>query len=349
MLTTTWEHEVVLLAPDDQSGDSEDCETSYSFILVVEDDTPTMRLERVILEEEGFSVQVASSGEEALDIIATKSPSLVLLDIGLPGIDGLATCERIREISRVPVIMVTGRDCLDDKVNGMGAGADDYVTKPFLTNELAARIKVLLRRSTPDLTVLSYYGEVGQPARPTPTASPQDPKLDPNEDLYPHQEPIEEREEHPAASTAGPDDEITSSQELPNAPGERPSKLTAESPQEPFAQEEPAESSSEAEPESSLNQLPDDVYEGTIRLTVSTGGPVYNLINFVSELRQNPQFRLLRLVANQHKEGMDIWLGLREPVPLVSMLQGMQGVEEASGTPEMPSENDEHILNVVLS
>ena len=114
---------------------------------------------------------MVASGEEALEAITTKRPVLVLLDIGLPGIDGFTTCQRIREISRVPIIMVTGRDCLDDKVKGMNVGADDYVTKPFLTHELATRVKVVLRRSGFD------NGPPQQLSSPEPD-QPQHPDLD---------------------------------------------------------------------------------------------------------------------------------------------------------------------------
>ena len=117
-------------------------------VLVVEDDPRILRLEQMVLEKEGYTVLTAGSGEEALDTLAEISPSLVVLDIGLPGMDGFTTCYRIREFSQVSIIMVTGRDCLEDKVRGMDVGADDYVTKPFLTHELATRVKVVLRRTS---------------------------------------------------------------------------------------------------------------------------------------------------------------------------------------------------------
>jgi DNA-binding response OmpR family regulator len=118
-------------------------ERTGSHILVVEDDSRTLRLERFILEEEGFEVEEAGSGEAALQ---DGSAALVLLDIGLPGIDGFTTCQRIRGFSQVPVIMVTAEDRDEDKVRGLEMGADDYVTKPFSTTELAARVKAVLRR-----------------------------------------------------------------------------------------------------------------------------------------------------------------------------------------------------------
>jgi len=116
-------------------------------ILIVEDDPRVLRLEQLVLEKEGHAIIAASTGEEALEMLAEVSPSLVVLDIGLPGIDGFATCQRIREFSQVSIIMVTSRDFNEDKVRGLEIGADDYITKPFSPNEFAARIKAALRRS----------------------------------------------------------------------------------------------------------------------------------------------------------------------------------------------------------
>jgi hypothetical protein len=210
----------------------------------------------------------------------------------LPGMDGFTTCQRIRELSTVPIIMVTGRDCLDEKVRGMEAGADDYVTKPFLTHELAARVKVLLRRSS--------FANPG------------------NDGL----EPVDQDSSKPL--------EQDSSWSLEDE----------EDADEGEHQERPAEA---------LPQSTDQgIYEGVVRLVVTTPGPVRNLISFGSELRQNPQFRLLRLVANQDKEGMDIWLGLREPLPLESVLMGIPGVAEVTAPDEAPPEEKERLLRVTL-
>ena len=115
-------------------------------ILVVEDDQRTLRLESVVLENEGFTIVSAGSGEEALEMMLRISPTLILLDIGLPGIDGFTTCQRIRESSQVPVIMVTSKDRDEDIVKGLEMGADDYVSKPFSVTELAARVKAVIRR-----------------------------------------------------------------------------------------------------------------------------------------------------------------------------------------------------------
>ena len=132
--------------PDGGSDELNEKGSNEGFILVVEDDARTLRLERFVLEEEGFTVVQAGSGEEALDILADGKPTLVMLDIGLPGIDGFTTCQRIRESSQVPIIMVTAIDRDEDKVRGLESGADDYVTKPFSTTELAARVKAVIRR-----------------------------------------------------------------------------------------------------------------------------------------------------------------------------------------------------------
>ena len=117
-------------------------------VLVVEDDLPTLNLERLILEGGGYTVTSAVRGEDAVEIVADASPDLILLDIGLPGIDGFTTCKVIRKFSQVPIIMVTGSSSSGDKVKGLEIGADDYITKPFTEEELFARSKAVLRRST---------------------------------------------------------------------------------------------------------------------------------------------------------------------------------------------------------
>ena len=115
-------------------------------ILIVDDDERTSRLERFVLEEEGFTVACVGSGEEALETLPTTVPSLILLDIGLPQMDGFTTCQKIRETSQVPIIMVTGVGHDEDKIRGLEMGADDYITKPFSPSELLARIEVAIRR-----------------------------------------------------------------------------------------------------------------------------------------------------------------------------------------------------------
>jgi two-component system KDP operon response regulator KdpE len=117
-------------------------------ILVIEDEPGLVRLLRSILEAAKYQVRVASDGERALEQIALDPPNLVLLDLLLPGqLDGYAVCERIREFSMVPVIMVTARAREEEKLRGFEVGADDYVTKPFSARELLARVQAVLRRS----------------------------------------------------------------------------------------------------------------------------------------------------------------------------------------------------------
>ncbi|MCH7737906.1 MAG: response regulator transcription factor [Chloroflexi bacterium] len=120
-----------------------------NIILIVEDDKHTSRLNRSILEGEGYSVACAGSGEEALNMLTATTPSLVLLDVMLPVMDGFTTFEKIREKSQVPIIFVSTEDRDEDMVRGLEMGADDYIAKPFSTTELAARVKAVLRRNSP--------------------------------------------------------------------------------------------------------------------------------------------------------------------------------------------------------
>ena len=115
--------------------------------LVVDDDVRMLRMMQRILELEGYHVRTASNGEAALEIFDEDNPDLILLDIMMPGMDGYALCQNIREFSEAPIIMVTAKDKNDEKVEGFNKGADDYVTKPFSANELAARAKAVLRRA----------------------------------------------------------------------------------------------------------------------------------------------------------------------------------------------------------
>ena len=110
-------------------------------ILVVDDDTDIRALLRELLERRGFSVAEAADGREALQELYGGRPDLVLLDVGMPGMDGWTTLERIRELSDVPVVMLTARSAELEKTRGLRAGADDYVTKPFGRQELLARIE----------------------------------------------------------------------------------------------------------------------------------------------------------------------------------------------------------------
>jgi len=117
-------------------------------VLVVDDDVRILRMLRRILELEGYHVLTASNGEDALGVFFDeKIPDLVLLDIIMPDMDGYTVCQHIREFSQVPIIMVTAKGNDEEKVQGLDAGADDYITKPFSAKELVARFKAVLRRS----------------------------------------------------------------------------------------------------------------------------------------------------------------------------------------------------------
>jgi two-component system KDP operon response regulator KdpE len=118
-------------------------------ILVVDDEPQIRKALSVNLTARGYEVDLAESGEEALARAAAHHPDLVLLDIGLPGIDGVAVVEGLRGWTTVPIIMLSVRDSEADKVRALDAGADDYVTKPFGMNEVLARLRAALRRHTP--------------------------------------------------------------------------------------------------------------------------------------------------------------------------------------------------------
>jgi len=115
-------------------------------ILIVEDEPAIADFIRRGLLQEDFRVEVAYDGKEGLKRAEESPPDLVILDIMLPGIDGLEVCRRLREFSDVPIIMLTAKDAVPDKVRGLEAGADDYLVKPFAFDELLARIRALLRR-----------------------------------------------------------------------------------------------------------------------------------------------------------------------------------------------------------
>lgn len=119
-------------------------------VLVVDDEPQIRRALRTSLEAHGYEVRTAANGIEAIEAAADASPDLMLLDLGLPDIDGRSVIERIRGFSEVPVIVVSVRDLQADKVAALDAGADDYVTKPFAMEELLARLRATLRRSHPE-------------------------------------------------------------------------------------------------------------------------------------------------------------------------------------------------------
>ena len=115
-------------------------------VLVVEDEAPIRKFLRAGLESQNYRMVEAATGQEGITSAATRSPDLVLLDLGLPDIDGLDVVRRVREWSAVPIVVLTARGRDDDKVRALDAGADDYVTKPFSMPELLARLRASLRR-----------------------------------------------------------------------------------------------------------------------------------------------------------------------------------------------------------
>lgn len=234
-------------------------------ILVVDDDERTSRLERFVLEDEGYAVVCAGSGEEALKMLATTSPILVLLDIWLPKMDGFITCQKIREISQVPIIILTGEGREEEKIRGLEMGADDYITKPFSVNELTARVRAVLRRS--------------HSSRPK-TVAARTGSSQPDTSL------LEERTERNVWRSDGISGKSSSQEEQPV----------------------------------------DENYEGSVKLVVVTTGAIKDMVDFVDALRDNPQFHLLRMVSNARRDGMDVWLRLREPNPLRLTLLAAKGV-----------------------
>jgi DNA-binding response OmpR family regulator len=118
-------------------------------VLVVEDDAEIADVLRRSLRNEGYEVRTSADGVDALDVAAGFVPDLVVLDLGLPRLDGVEVCRRLREDGDVPILMLTARTETDDRVAGLDSGADDYLVKPFERQELLARIRALLRRRPP--------------------------------------------------------------------------------------------------------------------------------------------------------------------------------------------------------
>lgn len=118
-------------------------------IMVVDDDQNIAQLIRLYLEKEGYAVESYARGDTALAAFKQKPPALLLLDIMLPGMDGWQVCRAVRQISTIPVIMISAKDETFDKVLGLELGADDYITKPFDPKEMVARVKAVLRRGGP--------------------------------------------------------------------------------------------------------------------------------------------------------------------------------------------------------
>ena len=152
-------------------------------VLVVDDEAPMRRALETNLRARGYDVEVAATGEQALDLAARHHPDVVLLDLGLPGIDGIEVVRGLRGWTNVPIVILSARGTEPDKVAALDAGADDYVAKPFGMNELLARIRAALRRSVPaeatatvetdhfhiDLSAKQVTTPDGTPIRLTPT------------------------------------------------------------------------------------------------------------------------------------------------------------------------------------
>jgi DNA-binding response OmpR family regulator len=116
-------------------------------ILVVDDEPRYVRLVEVNLTTEGYTVETANNGQQAVESVAARQPDLVLLDVMMPIMDGFTACERIREFSTLPIIILTAKGEERDRVRGLDAGADDYIVKPFSAQELLARVRAVLRRA----------------------------------------------------------------------------------------------------------------------------------------------------------------------------------------------------------
>ena len=138
-----------LLEERGQTGRAVTHSAQSKSVLVVEDDPAVARLIRLYLVRAGYEVLVAEDGAEGLNLALEKRPSLVVLDLNLPGMDGIEVCGRLRADSDVSIIMVTARVEEEDRLRGLNLGADDYVTKPFSPRELVARVNAVLRRSKP--------------------------------------------------------------------------------------------------------------------------------------------------------------------------------------------------------
>ena len=349
---------------------------------------PTLRLERVILEEAGYVVEGVTSGEAALELIAEEPPALVILDIGLPGIDGFTTCQRIRESSQVPVVVVTGKKTAADQKQGTSSGANGYVTKPFLADQLIKLVGEIISESAsspsedgaqPDSKNLDGYQTIDS-ALPWDNVEIQDPwgeeetEEDPTEvavvwnshDFEEHQSPLEDSDfedsmrwyddepKDPSSGRPGP--EFPGQDVSPEAPASEVAFNQEESSVASSLEEQPAGPTGRIEDESVFSppadEQPDEpnseLYEGTMRLRVVSSGPVKNLLNFVGELRQNTQLRLLRLVASQRSESMDIWLGLREPLYLITVLGDIPGVCRVEALPDIGGDEEERRVTVTV-
>ncbi len=152
-------------------------------VLVVDDETSIRRYLRTALSAQGFAIHEASNGQEAINAVVSTHPNLIILDLGLPDIDGVEVTRRLREWSQTPIIILSVREAENDKIAALDAGADDYLTKPFGTGELMARMRVALRRlsSTSDEPILQVDNLKMDLSRRLVTMDDQPVSLTPNE------------------------------------------------------------------------------------------------------------------------------------------------------------------------
>ena len=129
-------------------------------ILVIEDEEKILNFLRRGLIYEGYRVEAAADGAAGLASARDNPPDLVILDWMLPGIDGLEVCRRLRAASNVPILMLTAKDAVSDRVQGLDAGADDYLVKPFALDEVLARLRALLRRAKPEVPEILTFGDL---------------------------------------------------------------------------------------------------------------------------------------------------------------------------------------------
>ncbi|WP_312815346.1 response regulator transcription factor [Sedimentibacter sp.] len=131
-------------------------------ILIVEDEAKIARFLELELKYEGYEIEIASNGRDGLEKGKSTDVDVIILDLMLPGLSGIEVCRRLRQTSDVPIIMLTAKDDISDKVTGLDIGADDYMTKPFAVEELLARIRVLLKRTINKAKTDSSIMEIGK-------------------------------------------------------------------------------------------------------------------------------------------------------------------------------------------
>src|SRR5512142_1835122 len=129
-------------------------------VLVIEDDEAILKMLRRSLVYEGYQVDTAIEGQSGLNLARDEHPDIVVLDWMLPGMDGLEVCRRLRSGGNIPILMLTAKDTIQDRVQGLDAGADDYLVKPFELDELLARIRALLRRTQPERSQVLQFADL---------------------------------------------------------------------------------------------------------------------------------------------------------------------------------------------